>query len=50
MFYVKDLLGSFDFYQDLLGFKEVGRIFNGAAAAVVSPIKSLSLYPKEGDS
>jgi catechol 2,3-dioxygenase len=49
MFYVKDLEGSLAFYPDLLGFKEVGRIFNGAAA-VVSPIKSLSLYPKEGDS
>ena len=34
VFYVKDLERSLVFYRDLLGFKEVGRIFNGAAAAL----------------
>jgi len=36
VFYVKDLNESLTFYRDLLGFKEVGRIFNGAAAALTS--------------
>lgn len=36
VFYVKDLNESLAFYRDLLGFKEVGRIFNGAAAALTS--------------
>jgi catechol 2,3-dioxygenase len=36
VFYVKDLEHSLAFYRDLLGFKEVGRIFNGAAAALTS--------------
>lgn len=36
VFYVKDLERSLNFYRDLLGFKEVGRIFNGAAAALTS--------------
>jgi catechol 2,3-dioxygenase len=36
VFYVKDLEQSLSFYRDLLGFKEVGRIFNGAAAALTS--------------
>ena len=36
VFYVKDLEQSLTFYRDLLGFKEVGRIFNGAAAALTS--------------
>jgi len=36
VFYVKDLEQSLRFYRDLLGFKEVGRIFNGAAAALTS--------------
>ncbi|MDE3039801.1 MAG: VOC family protein [Nitrospirota bacterium] len=36
VFYVKDLKQSLTFYRDLLGFKEVGRIFNGAAAALAS--------------
>lgn len=36
VFYVKDLEKSLGFYRDLLGFKEVGRIFNGAAAALTS--------------
>ncbi|MDH4082968.1 MAG: VOC family protein [Nitrospira sp.] len=36
VFYVKDLEQSLGFYRDLLGFTEVGRIFNGAAAALTS--------------
>jgi catechol 2,3-dioxygenase len=36
VFYVKDLQRSLAFYRDLLGFQEVGRIFNGAAAALTS--------------
>jgi catechol 2,3-dioxygenase len=36
VFYVKDLKRSLAFYRDLLGFREVGRIFNGAAAALTS--------------
>ena len=36
VFYVRDLQRSLAFYRDLLGFKEVGRIFNGAAAALTS--------------
>lgn len=36
VFYVKDLEQSLRFYRDLLGFKEVGRIFNGAAVALTS--------------
>ncbi len=36
VFYVKDLERSLRFYRDLLGFNEVGRIFNGAAAALTS--------------
>lgn len=36
VFYVKDLERSLAFYRDLVGFKEVGRIFNGAAAALTS--------------
>lgn len=36
VFYVKDLERSLAFYRDLLGFKEVGRIFGGAAAALTS--------------
>jgi len=36
VFYVKDLERSLSFYRDLLGFKEVGRVFNGAAAALTS--------------
>jgi catechol 2,3-dioxygenase len=31
--YVKDLERSLRFYRDLLGFQEVGRIFDGEAAA-----------------
>jgi catechol 2,3-dioxygenase len=34
VFYVKDLDTSLGFYRDLLGFREVGRIFNGAASAL----------------
>jgi len=36
VFYVKDLKRSLGFYRDLLGFKEVGRIFNDGAAALTS--------------
>ena len=36
VFYVRDLEQSLVFYRDLLGFKEVGRIFNGTAAALTS--------------
>ena len=36
VFYVKDLERSLAFYRGLLGLKEVGRIFNGAAAALTS--------------
>ena len=36
VFYVKDLKPSLAFYRDLLGFQEVGRIFNGTAAALTS--------------
>lgn len=36
VFYVKDLQRSLSFYRDLLGFQEIGRIFNGAAAALTS--------------
>ena len=33
---MKDLKPSLAFYRDLLGFQEVGSIFNGAAAALTS--------------
>jgi catechol 2,3-dioxygenase len=36
VFYVKELERSLAFYRDLLGFKEVGRVFGGAAAALTS--------------
>ncbi|MBM4134287.1 MAG: VOC family protein [Nitrospira sp.] len=36
VFYVRDLERSLAFYRDVLGFQEVGRIFNGAAAALTS--------------
>ncbi|MBH0176522.1 MAG: VOC family protein [Nitrospira sp.] len=36
VFYVKDLERSLAFYRDLVGFQEVGRIFNGMAAALTS--------------
>src|SRR6185437_10409190 len=36
VFYVKDLNRSLAFYRDLLGFREVGRAFGGAAAALTS--------------
>ena len=36
VFYVRDLATSLAFYRDVLGFKEVGRIFDGAAAALTS--------------
>lgn len=36
VFYVKDLNRSLAFYRDLLGFREVGRVFDGKAAALTS--------------
>jgi catechol 2,3-dioxygenase len=36
VFYVRDLQRSLAFYRDLLGFQEVGRIFDGKAAALTS--------------
>ncbi|MEY4703898.1 MAG: hypothetical protein RL042_94 [Nitrospirota bacterium] len=36
VFYVKNLEQSLAFYRDLLGFKEIGRVFHGAAAALTS--------------
>ncbi len=36
VFYVKDLEQSLGFYRNLLGFQEVGRIFNGEAAALTT--------------
>ena len=36
VFYVKDLERSLGFYRNLLGFQEVGRVFDGAAAALTS--------------
>ena len=36
VFYVQDLKRSLAFYRDLLGFQEVGRIFDGQAAALTS--------------
>jgi catechol 2,3-dioxygenase len=36
VFYVRDLERSLSFYRDLLGFKEVGHLFNGAASALTS--------------
>jgi catechol 2,3-dioxygenase len=36
VFYVKELERSLAFYRDLLGFNEIGRIFNGHAAALTS--------------
>jgi catechol 2,3-dioxygenase len=39
VFYVEDIERSLAFYRDLLGFHEVGRIFNGAAAAMTSGVQ-----------
>ena len=36
VFYVRDLEKSLAFYRDLLGFKEIGRVFGGAASALTS--------------
>ncbi|HXF91119.1 MAG TPA: VOC family protein [Nitrospiraceae bacterium] len=36
VFYVKDLERSLAFYRDLLGFKEVGRLFEGKAVALTA--------------
>ena len=36
VFYVKDLERSLQFYRDLIGFKEVGRTFEGKAVGLTS--------------
>ncbi len=36
VFYVKDLETSLSFYRDVLGFEEIGRIFDGKAAGLTS--------------
>lgn len=36
VFYVRNLEPSLGFYRDLLGFREIGRIFDGKAAALTS--------------
>jgi catechol 2,3-dioxygenase len=36
VWYVKDLERSLTFYRDLIGFQEIGRAFNGKAAALTS--------------
>ena len=36
VFYVKDLETSLSFYRDVVGFQEIGRIFDGKAAALTS--------------
>jgi catechol 2,3-dioxygenase len=36
VFYVEDLARSLGFYRDLLGFQEIGRVFEGKAAALTS--------------
>jgi catechol 2,3-dioxygenase len=36
VFYVSSLERSLEFYRDLLGFREIGRIFGGKAAALTS--------------
>ena len=36
VFYVKDVERSLTFYRDLLGFQEVGRVFEGKAVALTS--------------
>ena len=36
VFYVKDLECSLHFYRDLLGFQEIGRIFEGKAAVLTT--------------
>jgi catechol 2,3-dioxygenase len=36
VWYVKNLEQSLAFYRDLLGFREIGRVFNGKAAALTS--------------
>ena len=44
--YVKDLQRSLVFYRDLLGFKEVGRVFNRAAAPLISSRTQLETAQK----
>jgi catechol 2,3-dioxygenase len=36
VFYVKNLERSLSFYRDVVGFQEIGRIFDGKAAALTS--------------
>ena len=36
VFYIKDIEQSLKFYRDLLGFQEVGRVFEGKASALTS--------------
>lgn len=36
VFYVMNIEASLKFYRDLLGFKEIGKIFNGKASALTS--------------
>ena len=36
VFYVKDIEASLAFYRDVLGFQEIGRIFEGKAVALTS--------------
>ena len=36
VFYVKDFERSLSFYRDIVGFEEIGRIFRGKAAALMS--------------
>ena len=47
VFYVRDLERSLAFYRDLLGFQEVGRIFQGAAAALTSGPSSFCTYARQ---
>ena len=49
VFYVKDLEQSLAFYRDLLGFKEVGRIFKGAAALTSGRTQHELLLIQVGD-
>jgi catechol 2,3-dioxygenase-like lactoylglutathione lyase family enzyme len=46
VFSVKDLQRSLVFYRDLLGFREGGRVFNGAAAAMISSRTQLETAQK----
>ena len=37
VFYVKNLQQSLAFYRDLLGFKEIGRVFDGTSSLDLRP-------------